>query len=146
VTRVDFYVIDDPNRRRHGVLVCRLAEKAWREGHSVHIRCADAENVSYIDDLLWTYKDTSFLPHAATDAADADTVPVTLGHGDSTPRIPDVLINLGDDVPDCFSRFERVMETTGVDPGARAAARERYRYYQDRGYALKTHKLDSHYG
>jgi len=146
VTRVDFYVIDDPSQRRHGLLVCRLAEKAWREGHTIHIRCENAENTSYIDDLLWTYKDTAFLPHATTDTEAADTVPVTIGHGDSTPQTPDVLINLGHDVPDCFSRFERVMETTGVDGIARAAARDRYRYYQDRGYALNTHKLDSRSG
>jgi len=146
VTRIDFYVLDDPNERQHRHLVCRLAEKAWREGRTIHIRCDAADSVTYFDDLLWTYKDTAFLPHAKLDSTEAVGVSVTLGHGGQTPDTADVLINLGDDVPDYFSRFERVMETTGSDAHGRTAARERYRFYQERGYMLNTHKLDSHDG
>ncbi len=146
MTRVDFYVLDDPNERQHRHLVCRLTEKAWREGHTIHIRCEGADSVASLDDLLWTYKDTSFLPHATLDAAESGGVPVTLGHQEQTPDTADVLINLGHDVPAYFSRFERVMETTGSDVHARNAARERYRFYQERGYALNTHKLDPHDG
>lgn len=146
MTRVDFYVIDNANERQHETLVCRLTEKAWREGHNVHIRCTSASNATSIDNLLWSYQDTSFLPHAIDDCETATSVPVTIGHGAQAPNNPDVLINLGPDVPDYFSRFKRVMETTGSDDIARAAARERYRYYQERGYALNTHKLDASNG
>lgn len=146
MTRVDFYVLDNPDERQHRHLICRLTEKAWREGRTVHIRCENADSATALDDLLWTYKDTSFLPHATQDTADAAQVPVTLGHGSQMPDTTDVLINLALEVPDYFSRFERVMETTGSDPNARNAARERYRFYQERGYALNTHKLDPHDG
>jgi DNA polymerase III subunit chi len=146
VTRVDFYVIDSPSERQHERLVCRLAERAWRAGHSVHIRCADAERASSVDDLLWSYQDTTFLPHAQQHTEAAEKVPVIIGYGDQTPGTADVLINLGHDVADYFSRFERVLETTGADTTARAAARERYRYYQERGYTLNTHNLDSPHG
>ncbi len=142
MTRVDFYVIDNPNERQHGHLVCRLAEKAWRSGHSVHIRCDGAESAAAIDALLWTYKDTAFLPHAIHGTPAAGNTPVTIGHGHQEPDNADVLINLGHAVPDYFSRFERVMETTGTDEAMRAAARDRYRYYHERGYALHTHNLD----
>ena len=146
MTRVDFYVIDDPNEARHGHLVCRLAEKAWRAGRCVHIHCDGADGVAAIDDLLWTYSDTAFLPHAVHGTAAAVNVPVTIGHGQQEPDNADVLINLGRTVPDDFSRFERIMETTGTDATARAAARERYRYYQERGYALNTHNLALRHG
>jgi DNA polymerase-3 subunit chi len=146
VTRVDFYVLDDPNERQHRNLVCRLTEKAWREGHTIHIRCDGADSVASLDDLLWTYKDTSFLPHTTLDATESVGVPVTIGHDGQTPDTADVLINLGHDVPGYFSRFERVMETTGSDAPGRNAARERYRFYQERGYTLNTHKLDPHDG
>lgn len=141
VTRVDFYVIEKPTERQHDQLICRLAERAWRAGHRVHIRCENEDRASSIDDLLWRYSDTAFLPHAQQNSAAADSVPVIVGHGNQTPGTADVLINLGPDVPDYFSRFERVMETTGVENQARAAARERYRYYQERGYSLDTHKI-----
>lgn len=146
MTRVDFYVIRNPSEREHDRLVCRLTERAWRAGHSVHIRCLDADRAASVDDLLWRYKDTAFLPHAQRHSEAADGVPVIIGYGNDTPGTADVLLNLGHDVPDYFSRFERVMETTGVDTTARAAARERYRYYQERGYTLNTHKLDPAHG
>jgi DNA polymerase-3 subunit chi len=53
----------------------------------------------------------------------------------------DVLVNLASTVPAFFSRFNRVAELVGNDEAARAAARERYRFYQERGYTLNTHKL-----
>lgn len=139
MTRVDFYVIDEPSIDEHARLVCRLADKAWSAGHHVHIRCFDSASVDELDRLLWTFKDSAFVPHAPLEQA--DDAPVTIGSGDQVPVAADVLINLGDDVPNFFSRFERVMETTGVDEARRAAARERYRYYQERGYALSTHKV-----
>lgn len=143
MTRVDFYVMEMPNARQHDHLVCRLAEKAWSEGHRVHICCENDASASSIDNLLWSYKDTSFVPHAKVDAPDSNAAPVTIGLIADVPNTTEVLINLGSDVPDFFSRFERVMETTGSDDSARAAARERYRFYQERGYSLKTHKLGS---
>lgn len=146
MTRVDFYVMDNPDARQHGELVCRLAEKAWRSGHAVYVRCKDDDDVERLDTLMWTWKDTAFVPHAPAHDAAAATTPITLGHSDVTPLSHDVLINLGEDVPTFFSRFERVMETSGADEQSRNAARDRYRYYQERGYALKTHKLDARRG
>jgi len=143
MTRVDFYVIDNPDERRHARLVCRLAEKAWREGHRVHMRCRSEAEVDAFDALLWTFKDTAFVPHARSDSDEAGDVAITIGGNDATPDSTAVLINLGEDVPAFFSRFDRVMETTGIDDAERSAARERYRFYQERGYTLKTHKLDS---
>ena len=52
-----------------------------------------------------------------------------------------VMINLGLDVPEFFSRFERVLEIVDADPSARSKSRERYKFYRDRGYELATHNL-----
>ena len=67
--------------------------------------------------------------------------PVLLGEGIDPADEHDVLVNLSDGVPPFFSRFDRVAELVGGDETARAAARARYRFYQDRGYSLETHKL-----
>ena len=114
MTRVDFYVMDDPDVRQHGDLVCRLAEKAWRAGHAVYVRCGDRDDVERLDSLMWTFKDTAFVPHAPVDDGAAESAPITLGHGDTAPPTHDVLINLGADVPAFFSRFDRVMDIAGV--------------------------------
>jgi DNA polymerase-3 subunit chi len=52
-----------------------------------------------------------------------------------------VLINLGEDVPVYFSRFERVLEIVPSQDDARASSRARFKFYRDRGYPLETHEL-----
>ena len=53
----------------------------------------------------------------------------------------DVLINLAPAVPEFFSRFERLVECVDQDAQITARSRERYRFYRDRGYALKMHNI-----
>ena len=45
-------------------------------------------------------------------------------------------------VPPFFSRFERVVEIVNQDETQRQLARERFKYYRDRGYDLHTHNLN----
>jgi DNA polymerase-3 subunit chi len=64
-----------------------------------------------------------------------------LGHGDAPDDHADLLINLADEVPLFFSRFDRVAEIVSGENADRDLARDRYRFYRDRGYSLKTHKI-----
>jgi DNA polymerase-3 subunit chi len=52
-----------------------------------------------------------------------------------------VLINLAAEVPEFFSRYERVAEVVDADAVRREQSRERYRFYRDRGYKLNTHQV-----
>lgn len=140
MTRVDFYILPDPEPRARALLSCRLAEKAWKKGHSVFINTASRPELQQLDDLLWTFRAGSFVPHGIYAEAD-EAQPVVLGHAIDPEGQSDVLLNLSDDVPAWFSRFERVAELVGGDETARNTARDRYRFYQDRGYTLNTHRL-----
>ena len=62
-----------------------------------------------------------------------------LGSAPAAPEGMDTLVNLHPEVPGFFSQFERVIETTGHDDHTRQLARERYRFYKDRGYLLAMH-------
>ncbi|MBI5618477.1 MAG: DNA polymerase III subunit chi [Gammaproteobacteria bacterium] len=146
MTRVDFYVLEQPTPRALDLVVCRLAEKAFQQGHQVHIRCASGQHAEALDEMLWTFHDTSFVPHAIAGSPEAAEVPVVIAEGDREPVAADVLINLHPEVAPFFSRFERVIETTGEDEAGRQAARARYRYYRDRGYAIHNHQLDGRQG
>ena len=50
-----------------------------------------------------------------------------------------VLVNLHAEPPPFFSRFERLAEIVGVDDVP--AGRERFRFYRERGYEMRTHDL-----
>ncbi len=140
MTQIDFYVLEAPSAETHDRLMCRVVEKAWKRGHGVYVRCRDMDAARAFDGALWQFRDVSFVPHALAGEGD-EPVPVSIGTADSGGAEPDVLVNLADDVPESASSFTRVIETAGYDEASRASARERYRYYQDRGFPLRTHKV-----
>ena len=141
MTRVDFYILQHDRAGAGEQLTCKLTEKAYKQGHQVYINVASDQQLKKLDDLLWTYRDGSFLPHERYSAEDPAEQPILLGH-DVEPDGPnDVLVNLANDIPAFFSRFNRVVELVCGNESQREAARTRYRFYKDRGYTLNTHKL-----
>ena len=64
------------------------------------------------------------------------------GQGSST-RLNGLLINLSHQVPEFFSRFERVTEIVVQSPAVTESTRNNYRFYRDRGYPLESHDLRS---
>lgn len=142
MTKVDFYILDDSQPLQRLRFACRLAEKVWQQGHQVYIHTADAAESQRMDDLLWTFRDGSFVPHQVIDNAPLDEeTPIHIGHGEEPRHHDTVLINLADSVPLFFSRFERVAEIIGGDEAHRALGRERFRFYKERGYPLEHHSI-----
>ena len=146
MTRVDFYLLANDSAGGHDTTalkdtaVCRLTNKAFLLGHRIYIFTADAEQAQRLDSLLWTFAAGSFIPHAPATEADAGT-PVIIGHDHPPVACYDVLITLAPQVPECFSRFQRVAEVVGPGEQEKMQARERFRFYRDRGYDLQTHNL-----
>ena len=141
MTKVDFYLLGagGDNRER---TACRLTEKAWRLGHRVYLLAPDKPAAQELDDLLWTFSQGSFVPHAVCGQdVDADVHPVLIGHAEPPAALCDVLISLSPDVPAWFSRFTRVAELVGTTEDDKARGRDHYRFYRERGYPLETHNL-----
>ena len=149
MTQIDFYVLEDSAADARLKLVCRIAEKAVARDHQVLINTHSIAESTRLDDLLWTFSQGSFLPHrvivegeaTANTPSDASE-PVQIGCGaEPTDGSWDLLINLAADVPEFFSRYQRVAEVVDGSSERRSAGRERFRYYRDRGYKLNTHKV-----
>lgn len=148
MTKVDFYILSQGNIRDKEHFACRLAEKAYRLKNRIYIHAQNGEHCRRLDDLLWTWREGSFLPHRLiSDSADGPhkesglADPILIGDQNEPPDITDLLINLVADVPSLFSRFDRVAEIVSADPEDKLAGRERYRFYRDRGYALNQHDI-----
>lgn len=141
MTRVDFYVLDSSSPQVRDKLVCRLAEKAYTLDHTIYIHTDSAEQTEHMDKLLWTFRDGSFIPHQRYDEHQSETCPVIIGHNHEPEFHSEVLINIGSEVPMFFSRFERVAEVVTQDEQHRNQARERFKFYRERGYQLETHNL-----
>jgi DNA polymerase-3 subunit chi len=110
-------------------------------GHRVHIHNDTVELVKQLDDLLWTFRDRSFIPHEIATERAAQTT-VTLSH-EWAPEQCDVLVNLATDVPEFFTRFVRVAEIIDQDEHRRESGRKRFRHYRDQGYTPNHHRLES---
>ncbi len=142
MARVDFYILNQAGQHSRQTFACRLAEKAYRLEKTVHIQTRNRADAERLDELLWTFRDGSFVPHE-TDPAQSFPRAVTIGHDWEPEGECGVLINLDSEVPLFFSRFERVAEILDQDPQTRQQGRERYRFYRDRGYDLNTHEIDA---
>ena len=51
------------------------------------------------------------------------------------------LLNLSNDLPPGFSRFEDLVEVVSEDDAVRLPARERVKFYRDRGYEIQFRDL-----
>lgn len=137
MTTIDFYF----NAQAPLQVACRLAAKALGQQKRLLIHAPDAETASQIDRTLWTWPAIGFVPHCAVhDPLAADT-PVLIGSGEEIPEGCDIVLNLGAECPPHFERFERLLEIVGSDEEGRRAGRERYRFYQSRGYKISNHDL-----
>ena len=124
----------------------RIAAKAYGQGRQVMIYAPDAVVADAIDRLLWTTPALGFVPHCRDSDALAGETPVLIGTNADALRSADVMINLHAEQPPTFARFERLVEIVGQDEAGLEPGRARYRFYQARGYALKTQDLRQHAG
>lgn len=137
MTEITFYTFaDDPLD-----VARRVAAKAYGQGRQVMLYAPDPTVADAIDRLLWTAPPLGFVPHCRDTDALAQETPVLIGANADALRTADVMINLDREQPVAFARFERLVEIVGTDDASRERGRERYRFYQARGYALQTHDL-----
>ena len=138
MTQIDFYThVDDKLKT-----ACVLAGKAFARGLKLTVCCPDPETVLRLDRMLWTTPATGFVPHcAADDPLAAQTAVIIDCRGVDNLLHDEVLLNLRPEQPPYFSRYQRLIEIVGLGDGDRAGARERFRFYRDRGYEVRAHDL-----
>ena len=141
MTKVDFYLLSGVGPAVRETMACKLVDKVYRMKHNIYIHTDSETNAQQLDNVLWTFKPGSFIPHSICKPGIPCKEPVIIGYQDQPPEYHDVLVNLSDDVPLFFSQFNRVAEFVDADENARTMARTRFKFYKDRGYELKTHEL-----
>lgn len=138
----DFYVLPASGKNERMVFACRLAEKAFDQGLRTYIHNESEEQAAQLDNLLWSFRQGSFLPHALYGAENDPELPIHIGW-QSEPAAGAVLINLAPSVPAFFDRFERVAEIVDADPAVKQAARERFRFYREHGITPTSHTIEN---
>ena len=129
---------------------CRLLRKAYVSGAQLVVTGEPAV-LAALDQLLWTFSATEFVPHyrttstgLATETSGIRTAaasPILLADSPKGCAHHGVLVNLGSRIPEEFERFERFIELVTQTDADRQAARLRWKHYADRGYVMKRHDL-----
>ena len=137
MTSINFYFNADD--RLH--VACRLAGKAYAQKKKLLIFAPASETARRIDNLLWTWQQLSFVPHCLASDPLAAKTPILITTESDNPPECDVLLNLGEECPPFFERYDRLLEIVGRDDAGRSLGRGRFRFYKERGYAIDTHDL-----
>ena len=139
--QIDFYILESSDEQSRMKTVCRLVDKVQRLGHKILVLTEDPNQSKLIDDLMWTYSQSSFLPHARFDDSEPfqDQQSVLIHH-QPIDKESQVLINLQHQIQDTDS-YQRLVEIVNQDDSVRAAGRDKYRAYKSKNFEIKTHNI-----
>lgn len=139
MTRVDFYILHDATERL--LFASRVAEKAVKQRLKTYIHASNKQQAEAIDEMLWVNQEQSFVPHVLVEHPNVAQSPIVIGNDFEPGSEYELLINLADEMPLFFSRFPRMVEVIDRDEDVKRAGRERYKFYQDRGYPMDVHQI-----
>lgn len=126
---------------------CRLLRKACAVRGCVVVN-APAPTLARLDALLWDFDAAAFVPHLRV-TGDVQVPPHLLDTPiwlvEDVARAPHhaALVNLGEELVPGFESFDKVIEIVPDDEAEKLAARQRWKHYAERGYALRTHRARS---
>lgn len=115
-----------------------------RKAHAMGLRAAvvgEGALLQQLSEQLWTVGQLDFISHCTDQSPTTMQAQssVLLGSSTSAMRGRSVLVNLGDEVPQQFEGFSRLIEIVDADPAHRQLARSRWRSYQAQGHTLVQH-------
>ena len=115
-----------------------LIAKACAQKKPLLVFAPDPAIAGALDRALWVSNPLGFVPHVRADSPLAAETLVIIA--DSLEQLPqdERLLNLSGDVPPGFSRFNSLIEVASEEPEVRQPARERFKFYKDRGYEIQT--------
>lgn len=139
---VSFYLLPSEAEAERYLFLCKLVEKAYRERHRVYILSATPEQARRLDDLLWTFRAGSFIPHQLYSGVPPPLDnPVLIGTSGAPEGWRQTLLNLAEDIPETPNNYQRILEILDNSEICKQAGRERYRQYRQLGLKINTHDM-----
>src|SRR5690625_686704 len=127
---------------------CYVTQKHYLAGHAIIIYTQDEQRLRRLDQRLWKFEPTAFIPHVYHQDADAVSAAIVLSSQDPSTLLvsrkdaqPPWLLNLDLACPPSYEQFQRILEIVSEHETDKQAARERWRQYQGAGHTVRAHKL-----
>jgi DNA polymerase-3 subunit chi len=128
--------------RRMELRACEIAERIYTRGDRLQIMVADREQAVRLDDLLWTFRPGSFVPHGFSEC-DRDNFPppVVITFEEKKIRGFECLLMLGYCTVETVGQFSRAIHLVVEDNPARLEASRRYwTQLKDAGFTVRHQK------
>jgi DNA polymerase-3 subunit chi len=133
--RVTFFEIRGP---RWDLALCRQVEAAYEAGERVCVWAESEAEARRLDDLLWTFRDESFVPHDLWQGETALDTPVAVGWRPGNPNGAACLVLARGAAPAEAAGFGRVVDFAPVDlPDRLEPARARFRAFRAAGFEVE---------
>ena len=132
MTEVHFYHLQrQPLERALPVLIEKCIERGWR----CVVQAASPERIDALDQLLWTYREDSFLAHGTDREDNAAEQPVLLTTREDNPNGSNVRFLVDGATASDLSAYERAIYLfDGNDPDAVDVARDQWKEAQGEGF------------
>jgi DNA polymerase-3 subunit chi len=142
VTRIRFF---------HGASDRITAAASWlhllwsgrKNAPQVVVFAPGIEIADRLDRQLWLQPAGSFVPHCRAESPLAPDTPIIISGLLATSNAHQLLLNLSDGVPPEFSRFDEVVEIVSRDGPDKLPARDRFKFYRERGYELHNQNISA---
>ena len=132
--KVDFYVYELSDYQFYQTLVCNLVEEAYNQENNILLLCENEESCETLDELLWTFKDVSFIPHEKKLNNKILTQHINL----TKKKHSLILMNLTYSFPDFLETHDRVIEMSGYDEDSRQKARLNFKRYKTMNFEINS--------
>ncbi len=133
MTRVDFYHLQ---QKTLDEVLPKLLQKAYSTGKRIKVKIGTEERVEFINSLLWTYNDESFLPHGSKKDGFADQQPIWLSADIENPNTALFLflVDGAEENAETLTQYERVFNIfDGNSVEAVQQARRLWKEYKNSG-------------
>lgn len=107
MTEVSFYRLETGSLE--GVLP-RLLERVLARGMRAVVLVKSSERLDWLNELLWTYKPESFLPHGSINDGRPEMQHIFLSAVEENPNNASVLVNIDGLSPSFVNDFERCLD------------------------------------
>ncbi len=136
--RTRIYFIET-SAAEHRSLLCRWVEQCHESGRKVQVLAESGMAARHLDQMLWTFSESSFVPHGihvpGEEDASVHQVLITVGEVPLGPM--DVLVCDAGCSLDFMARFDCVLHfVVKDDPGRRQDSRLMWQKAKDRGFEV----------
>ncbi len=144
MTDISFYLLKSQSVRERYLFACKLIEKIYRSGQVCYVFSESLAQSQMLDDLLWTFRAGSFIPHQLyTGELPSSEQVILIGTQPAPEPWQKIQINLSSQQPEALEQAERIVEILDNNTDTKALARQRYRRYQQQlsGSKITTHNI-----